>query len=191
MAELPDGAVSLREAAARLGVSVETLRRRAQRYQSRNGDSPFFKHNDEWFTILAEGPDTGPDMLRDTSPSAGFSSAITPGEQFARVIEQAIAPYAQRLETIAIELGRERERREQVERELDTLLEEVAQLRLTQQPEPASDASDALGSLVGARETQDATSGVMNENSQSGASGEASAPSPKRRGLLARLFGLE
>lgn len=133
MADLPENAVTLRAAADILGVSVDTLRRRAQRYQKRGEPGPFLKQHDEWYVILPETRDTEQDTLRDTA-----TNAITAGEQFARVIEQAIAPYAARLEAIAIDLGRERERREEAERERDELR---ARLDALESPETRAEPS--------------------------------------------------
>jgi len=181
--DLPKDTLPLREAARRLGVSVETLRRRAQRMQKRGERGPFIKQGDEWYVIVPDDPRDDPDVSRDSSAQTTAAALSTPAEQFSRVIEQAIAPYAARLEELAIELGatrnelqHERERREAVERERERLRLDVARLQSVQRREKASDAPDSSEHETPVKKANDAPGGVQREN---------------RPSWWRRLFGME
>ncbi len=110
------------EAAHAMGISVDSLRKRVQRRSVKA-----YKGNDgQWRVVLPVGdlPETSADerptsgTAAETAPTAAI---ISPADQFARVIEQAIAPYAARLEAVSREAGELRVRLEHAERERDDL----------------------------------------------------------------------
>ncbi len=119
---MPEQGLPIADAAQILGVSVDALRKRVQRRSVRS-----YKGTDgQWRVVLpdSETPETSPatETLSETSEDSETSAIIgTPDERFARVIEQAIAPYAARLEAVSREAGELRSRLEHAERERDDL----------------------------------------------------------------------
>jgi len=124
---MPEQGIPIADAAQILGVSVDALRKRVQRRSVRA-----YKGADgQWRVVLPESetPETSPatETLSETSEDSETSAVIgTPDERFARVIEQAIAPYAARLEAVSREAGELRARLEHAERERDELRARLA-----------------------------------------------------------------
>jgi len=124
---MPEQGIPIADAAQILGVSVDALRKRVQRRSVRA-----YKGTDgQWRVVLSESetPETSPatETLSETSEDSETSAVIgTPDERFARVIEQAIAPYAARLEAVSREAGELRARLEHAERERDELRARLA-----------------------------------------------------------------
>ncbi len=123
---MPEQGIPIADAAQMMGVSVDALRKRVQRRSVRA-----YKGTDgQWRVVLSDSeiPETSPatETLSETSEDSETSAVIgTPDERFARVIEQAIAPYAARLEAVSREAGELRARLEQTERERDELRERL------------------------------------------------------------------
>ena len=124
---MPEHGLPIADAAQMMGVSVDALRKRVQRRSVRA-----YKGTDgQWRVVLPESktPETSPatETLSETSEDSETSAVIgTPDERFARVIEQAIAPYAARLEAVSREAGELRARLEQAERARDELRARLA-----------------------------------------------------------------
>jgi len=134
---MPEQGLPIADAAQILGVSVDALRKRVQRRSVRS-----YKGTDgQWRVVLPESetPETSTttETLSETSEESATSAVIgTPDERFARVIEQATAPYAARLEAISREAGELRALLSQAERERDELR---ARLAASNEGSPASE----------------------------------------------------
>lgn len=119
---MPEQGIPISDAAQIMGVSVDALRKRVQRRSVRA-----YKGTDgQWRVVLSSVDATGTPPVAETpsetSEEIATSAVIgTPDERFARVIEQAIAPYAARLEAVSREAGELRARLEQTARERDEL----------------------------------------------------------------------
>ncbi len=147
--------IPISDAARVMGVSVDSLRKRVQRrnvkaYKGKDG---------QWRVVLPVLASPGtPDMAadtRETPPEAAHAAMVgTPDDRFARVIEQAIAPYAERLEAVATELGRERVLREQAERRAVDLQAKIDALASPAVPQDAGEQSVRPGDQTPQRVTE-------------------------------------
>lgn len=157
--------LTIAEAAVRLGITKEALRTRVRRRQIES-----FKDTDgQWRVVV---PDDAPPDASDPGHDGGADTARTGHGYNADAV-------------IAILREQLAEKDRQI-RELHVLLQTEKQM--TQRLLEAGTAPEATESPV---RVQDEKVSVESEKTVSGASGEASAPSAKRRGLLARLFGAE
>jgi len=163
------------EAAHAMGVSVDSLRKRVQRRSVKA-----YKGNDgQWRVVLPAGEPHGTfanemPTLGTATETAPATAIISPADQFARVIQQAIAPYAARLEAVSREAGELRVRLEQAEQERDDLRRQL------DAPQPRERAGDGESGIVGG------------ETPHGGAEREYDpSQSTPRRSWWARLLGLE
>jgi len=144
----PRGGIPIAEAAARLGVTVELLRKRAQRTTI-----PAYKADGRWFVVL-----DAEDRVLDATPGHGQDRTSGPGHdepepsrspavapaalaQLEAIRDQWLRPLVERNEELARTLGR-------TEAERDALRAEVARLRGTQ------DAPVAAPEATGAAESE-------------------------------------
>jgi hypothetical protein len=166
------GGVGIAEAAVRLRISKDAVRRRVQR-----GSLTAYKSSDDrWLVIIPDDETAGPGTeqrggTRDTTSAARWD------DDFATVI----ATFREQLEVKDRQLA---EKDKQIS-ELHILLQTSQQ---NEQRLLSATVPEAVESRPGA---PDDKSPISSEKSSPGASGDAEAPSARRRGWLARLFGVE
>jgi hypothetical protein len=184
----PQRGLPLTEAAKRMGLSTIALRRRVQR-----GTVEAYKGGDRWYVIV---PDNEVPVTEPVRTAARAS--ITPDDAAVAALREELALLRGKVEAIPT-LERELEARAREMTDMRTAYErQISELHIllqtSQQNEQrllSATVPDAPESAVSARETQDSKSGVADEKTSQRGADEEPAPSAKRRGLIARLFGLE
>jgi hypothetical protein len=173
----------LTEAAKRMGLSTIALRRRVQR-----GTIEAYKDGDRWYVIVPESevpvsepvrPAPRPSLISDAAAIAALREELA----FLRGKVEAIPTLERELEARAREMNEMRTAFERQISELHILLQ------TSQQNEQRLLSATVPEATESRERVQDEKVSAQGEKSQSGASGEASAPSTKRRGWFSRLFG--
>jgi hypothetical protein len=125
--------VPISEAARVMGVSVDALRKRVQRRSVKA-----YKDADGQWRVVLPGRDNGrEDIIEGDLPETPPETARGEVDRIRRAggiaaVQEVLAPFIAELGTVREELGREKERREQAERERDQLRLEVARLQSVQ-----------------------------------------------------------
>jgi hypothetical protein len=181
----PQRGLPLTEAAKRMGLSTIALRRRVQR-----GTVEAYKDGDRWYVVVPENEVSVSEPVRTAgptpvSPNDAGVAALREELAFLRGKVEAIPTLERELEARAREMNEMRTAYERQISELHILLQTSQQ---NEQRLLSATVPDAVESRQG---VQDDTSPVSSEKSSPGASGDAVAPSARRRGWLARLLGLE
>lgn len=190
MGEPTPAGVPIAEAAEQLGVTIELLRKRAQR-----GTMPAYKVDGRWFVVLDTTPPivqpSGPGQdVQDVSSRTGQSTeppprprAVTPAamSQLEAIRDEWLQPLIEKIGTLERTLGRTEEQRDAAVSERDELRAEVELLREIRQVAQADDDPAPIPVL----------SPTAAPGREQGVQGPEMPPQPTSRlgGRLRRLFG--
>jgi hypothetical protein len=172
------------DAAVYLGISKTAMRRRVDR-----GSVEARKDDDGRWLVHVTDADTS-DAPQGTSQGATRDTMDGTPEDTGGFTRDLVAVLREQLATKDQQIAEKDRQLAAREREISELHVLLQTSQQNEQRLLSATVPEATEPPVSAREMQDGKSGVVDEKSSQRVTGEASAPSAKRRGFLARLFGL-